>query len=289
MALKVVVDCAQCGDAFLVARNEVARGAGRYCSHACAGAAMKRPPNAACTACGKSVHIKLSAMPAHPTCSKACAIIARRKPCAEVQCAHCGELFRQPNATPSQQREFCSHACANRATAAKRDGHELLRCRKCGAQFKAYKSEGRQFCSHPCATSAPQWLAARSNTAVKTIASKKPHVPYGSHLFRSKWERDFAAWLDVLGASWAYEPRRFTLSDGRAYTPDFRVGTPFGECFVELHRIDPPKPGDSKIAKLALAGRELPALDGGAPFVVLGESDVAAFRSAMRRATVAHG
>jgi hypothetical protein len=38
---------------------------------------------------------------------------------------------------------------------------------------------------------------------------------------RSSWERKAAKALTKNGVQWQYEPRRFQLSDGTSYTPDF--------------------------------------------------------------------
>lgn len=54
------------------------------------------------------------------------------------------------------------------------------------------------------------------------------------HRFKSgdAYERGFARWLDAIGLAWDYEPVTILLSDGRRYTPDFRVQE-FGG-FVEV-------------------------------------------------------
>ena len=102
--------------------------------------------------------------------------------------------------------------------------------------------------------------------------------PDGTEMkMRSLWEVIYATWLDTLGLSWQYEPERFELSDGRPYTPDFKVESPFGPAFVELHRFTKIKPGDErKIEKLKLAQKELPL-----PLVFVGEEDVARIRRAV--------
>jgi len=46
---------------------------------------------------------------------------------------------------------------------------------------------------------------------------------YGGKTFRSSFEAMFAAWCDEIGFSWTYEPRRYVLSDGSTYLPDFLV------------------------------------------------------------------
>jgi len=49
---------------------------------------------------------------------------------------------------------------------------------------------------------------------------------------RSSWEIEYAKFLDTKGISWLYESKRFTLSDGRTYTPDFYL--PATNTYVEI-------------------------------------------------------
>jgi hypothetical protein len=49
---------------------------------------------------------------------------------------------------------------------------------------------------------------------------------------RSGWEVAFALWLDFMGIKWEYETKRFWLSKGHYYTPDFYL--PDQDTHVEL-------------------------------------------------------
>jgi Uma2 family endonuclease len=40
---------------------------------------------------------------------------------------------------------------------------------------------------------------------------------------RSSWEVKYALWLDRNKYTWLYEPRPFTVKNGRKYYPDFYV------------------------------------------------------------------
>jgi hypothetical protein len=42
--------------------------------------------------------------------------------------------------------------------------------------------------------------------------------------FRSRWEANYARYLNLLGLEWEYEPCQVLLSDSSSYTPDFVVG-----------------------------------------------------------------
>jgi len=82
---------------------------------------------------------------------------------------------------------------------------------------------------------------------IKTSPVKWPGIRYtrkdGSKVYlRSSYERTFAVMLDSVGMEWFYEPKRFLLSDGHVYTPDFLIFIPeelkwlFGRAmeFVEV-------------------------------------------------------
>lgn len=100
------------------------------------------------------------------------------------------------------------------------------------------------------------------------------------HRFRSKWELDFAKRLDQLEVWWVYEPQKFDVA-GRPYTPDFFVHTPFGRCYVELHRMIAVLPGDdAKVARLA--GLSVVGING-IPLIVLDDYDVRDVRKALTR------
>lgn len=49
--------------------------------------------------------------------------------------------------------------------------------------------------------------------------------------FRSNWEANYARILNEQKIQWSYEPETFNLSNGRTYTPDFKIDE---KKFVEL-------------------------------------------------------
>jgi hypothetical protein len=67
---------------------------------------------------------------------------------------------------------------------------------------------------------------------------------------RSTWEANFARSLKFQGIQFEYEPISFALSNGKTYTPDFKVGEVFYEIKgyltdaakskLELFRIEYP-------------------------------------------------
>ena len=131
-----------------------------------------------------------------------------------------------------------------------------------------------------------RWLAAstkarRARVLIETCA-RKPHVPcessrYGTIMMRSKWERDFALWLDRHGVEWRYEPLRIVV-DGHPYTPDFFVQSPLGDCYVELHRVATAKVGDTKTIRLEAARKVLSY-----PVVLIEETGIGAIRQMLRK------
>lgn len=55
---------------------------------------------------------------------------------------------------------------------------------------------------------------------------------YNKIWFRSKMEVSFAKWLNSKKITWIYEPKRFILSDGSSYLPDFYL--PNRNIYVEV-------------------------------------------------------
>lgn len=78
-------------------------------------------------------------------------------------------------------------------------------------------------------------MAAARGVAVPPNGPVAPSKPKGHtlrpwHPYRSKWELEYARYLDVLKAAgrveeWVYEPDRLTIGVRAVYTPDFLVST----------------------------------------------------------------
>lgn len=99
-------------------------------------------------------------------------------------------------------------------------------------------------------------------------------------MMRSKWERDFALWLDRQGLVWEYEPQRFVV-EGRPYTPDFRVHFAEGAQYVEIHRTDLVALGDTKMEKMLRVKEVL-----GLSILHVGEDGIKALKKLLRMQTV---
>lgn len=123
-------------------------------------------------------------------------------------------------------------------------------------------------------------IKARRQKVLTETCARKPHIHLytcrGLTMVRSKWERDFGIWLDHLGLEWVYEPVR-VIVDGRPYTPDFLVSSPFGPCYVEVHRLETAPMGDTKLRKIAAAAPLLRY-----PVVLVSETEIYAIRKHLR-------
>lgn len=71
---------------------------------------------------------------------------------------------------------------------------------------------------------------------------------HGNFWMRSSWEVCFALWLDHCGIQWEYEKKKFMLSKGHYYTPDFYL--PDQDEYVELKGWMTNK-DEKKLAKFA--------------------------------------
>jgi transposase-like protein len=77
------------------------------------------------------------------------------------------------------------------------------------------------------------------------------------HVFKSKWELQYAQRLDELGMNWEYEARKFPLRECRCYTPDFVV---YGEDGSEEYHEVKGWLGDAAIARIQEFVREYPGI-----------------------------
>jgi len=76
------------------------------------------------------------------------------------------------------------------------------------------------------AMAARKGILPPNSPAVPSKGTKAPSGPW--HPFRSKWELEYAKYLDVMKAAgqirdWAYEGEHLDIGIGARYTPDFRL------------------------------------------------------------------
>lgn len=209
--------------------------------------------------------------------------------CRARVCRRCGGSFIQIGV--ERPRTFCSSACRDADGyfgRSRRKDRVQTTCDECARPIELLPCRSRvaKYCSPHCgraaggrkisalmrARLAAGFLPAPARWRVYVDRSGK------THRLRSLWELDFARFIDARGLRWEYEPRRFILSNGRPYTPDFFVESPLGPCYVELHRVEHIKPGDEEKAhRLRMAAVEI-IQQTLAPLVLFGESAVARMR-----------
>lgn len=168
-------------------------------------------------------------------------------------------------------------------------------CSQCGKlteKVPCRAAMSRTYCSPECGRAAIRAASSTRMRARLAAGYVPPPMTWNVHhnvdgfavKLRSKWERDFARWCDAHGLFWEYEPTRTDVG-GRPYTPDFLVTTPFGQCFVEVHRMEEDlKPGDdAKVARI----REVECSGlAGYPLVVIGSKDIYRMQKELRRRTL---
>lgn len=258
---QVVKSCGVCSKQFRTRH----RGAGtaRTCSRSCSQKLRWNKQPYACPTCGK----EFSSRYIRKFCSVRCFHDSRRVGTDIRICKGCKSEYDAPRGSKWIRPTYCSRECyAN----SRRDAARVTRtCTGCHRSYETFRSNNRKvlYCSRECYLSHqrayPNW------------------TEYGGRKFRSKWEATFARWLDHIGMPWEYEPKRFVMSNGSGYTPDFRVQTPFGICIVELHRIMNKYPDDErKLESIRLAQAEIEN------FVLLDDSWMQNMRPKFRRAGV---
>lgn len=121
-----------------------------------------------------------------------------------------------------------------------------FKCEVCGCNFTATR-ETRKLCGRKCTAEYmrslysdgrflgeknPNFGNDKVKEAWKNGAFSDRKLPrhgrgiggrYKGVWMRSSWEIEFATALDLAGIHWKYEPKRFKLSNGKTYTPDFYI------------------------------------------------------------------
>lgn len=143
--------CRQCGKEFSYPFSE--RHERKYCSQACAHAALRRPNSikrktVPCGTCGKPVTYYPSAKPGydHIYCCEACARIGSRTRFL-IQCRWCGKPFEVTPTEYKNGRRLCSWNCRK---AEKEDARQRI-CEVCGNPFRVKQpSYKTRTCSRKC-------------------------------------------------------------------------------------------------------------------------------------------
>lgn len=130
-------------------------------------------------------------------------------------CQQCGKVFQHP---PSRKRKFCSTGCRDK-------------------YFSILYSDGRlKNDNNPNFANGEKIHLAHlrgcyANRVLPEYTRGKK-IRHNGKTFRSSWEYEYAIWLEENSIDYFYESRKFKLSDGRTYTPDFYI--PSKNEFVEI-------------------------------------------------------
>lgn len=113
----------------------------------------------------------------------------------------------------------------------------------------------------------PKNMAFSGNNSFPNVKRGEYECSKGSIYFRSKWEANYALYLDFLMThgeigDWQYEPERFIFEEikfgCRSYLPDFKVLNPNGS--IEFHEVKGYMDGRSK-TKLKRMAKYYPGVD----------------------------
>ena len=273
--------CLTCGKQ--IVRSQRGRRPQRYCSLRCRdigrkGIPLKGKKTVHCATCGNSFEVFPCRVGAIKYCSKDCGKTGLKKNLSSAgRKLRADPAYRAAQSTRTAGSWLDIEKKANHLAAVRTPEHRRLRSQIGKERWAAPDSKARAaFGAYLKSSKFREDMRKRPTPApIKWRIYRRPD---GTEMkMRSLWEVSYATWLDMMGLPWQYEPERFELSDGRPYTPDFKVESPFGPAFVELHRFTKIKPGDErKIEKLKLAQKELPL-----PLVFVGEEDVARIRRAV--------
>jgi len=167
----------------------------------------------------------------------------------------CGKKF---SVKPSNPKTYCSRHCAALVNNLGRV-HSIVTRSKISLSLTGKKYPNRPkepprfgICLNPKCQKEFQWKYWRSasnpikycsvSCLIKDVGSR-PTSPraarakagirsdLGSHYFYSRWEANYARFLNLLGTKWIFQPKTFKLKN-QNYTPDFYL--PQEDTYVEI-------------------------------------------------------
>lgn len=171
-------------------------------------------------------------------------------------CRECKKEF-VPNNLYMKKNFFCSLECRTKnqwrlRPPIKTRKPVLKICKGCGKEFEKKKTyclskfNTIKFCSHKCSTDANIGIIPQKGrcSGFPSIQRGTYICSKGDHYFRSKWEANYALYLDFLVKQfeiekWEYETDTFFFeevkSGTRTYTPDFKIFKYDGS--IEYHEV----------------------------------------------------
>ena len=160
------------------------------------------------------------------------------KPKRKSECQHCLKLFEH---IKKEKRTYCSVPCMAEGYKTTLIGENNPNFGNGAATRKAHERgayKNRNFLGE----NNPNF-GNRGNVAAAILRGCYDNKPlpkfslgkiceYKGFTMRSSWEYEYAKYLDNLGIKWEYEQKRFKLSSGKLYIPDFYL--PDQDKYVEI-------------------------------------------------------
>ena len=198
-----------------------------YCSKKCQYFAYHEKQAKFCENCG----IKFYTRTIKKFCSDKCRLESLKSKKIKISCGNCKkDILVNFSKFISAKNHFCSEEClkswqkenrSNELNPNWSGGNVEIVCQICGKKFKVINARKKtaRFCSSSCFG----------------VWSTKNNIHYNGHKsgfrddlglsFRSRWEANFARYLNFLGMKWEFEPKTFRFENQKtgtvSYTPDF--------------------------------------------------------------------
>lgn len=232
---KEKICCAHCSEEFTWYKKQK----GKYCSVLCSqkGQVTKKVHN--CLLCNETFIAHLSSNRKY--CSIKCGAKSKEKPknirikpkiiISKIQkyleCAQCKAQYKQKN---NKKQIYCSVYCMS----------EAYKTRLIGGNNPNFGNRGKITAAHKRGCYKNRDLTGSKNPnfgnghKIKAAYARGcyDNVPLPKHsmgklteykgiVFRSTWEAEYAKYLDRNKIKWEYEKKKFMLSGGKKYFPDF--------------------------------------------------------------------
>lgn len=144
------------------------------------------------------------------------------------KCEQCAIEVSANSRSIKNNRKFCSQNCANEwkkvAYCGKKIEYIKVNCKECNKELERQPSKiytKNVFCDKSCACKFKHDKMSHSprSQKYKLILNNGCEISV-----RSRWEILFIKdYLEKNNLKWQYEPRKFSLLNGKTYTPDFYI------------------------------------------------------------------
>ncbi len=140
---------------------------------------------------------------------------------------YCKTCTKETNYIGWKYNIYCSRSCKPDWKKGKEIASRIeIKCDTCENIVRRTKKEigmhKGNYCSYSCMFKNPNWKRRTIKKAMENQLNSlgKLHN-YKNINFRSKWEVEYAKFLDAADYEWKYEPCKFELKNGKIYIPDF--------------------------------------------------------------------